>query len=136
MYKNLWIKPLVEQHVFPKLGPHTKLLVVPPILASRAGFASPSVFCPNISYNQWLELDRGNMSFYKAWVFNDTRLVGFDAWPLAENDPQVGALGLGQIPEMLDDVFKPLGEAILRNNRNNHRATERQRDEARTMFVQ
>jgi hypothetical protein len=73
MYPNLWVKAVYERFVFPKLGPDTLLLVVPPIMASHTGCPhKPSVFCPNITYAEWLALDEENYTQYTTWAFNDT----------------------------------------------------------------
>ena len=59
--------PRYNSAVFPKLGPATKLLLVPPVYGSRSPCtAQPSVWCTQQTYAQWLELNRGNLSFVSA----------------------------------------------------------------------
>lgn len=61
---GLWVFPRHNEAVFPKLGATTKLLVVPPVYGSRVPCAGqPSVWCTNQSYDQWIELNRGNFTF-------------------------------------------------------------------------
>ena len=125
--------------MFPKLGPDTKLLVVPPAYGSRTPCkGKPSVWCTSQNYAQWLELNRGNFvssqsprarnacpptdpvprgqTFYRDWAFSDERIVGWDPWPLHAS-PAQGAttsmsLGLADMPEVLA-WYKGLGEAIV-----------------------
>jgi hypothetical protein len=60
--------PRYNSAVFPKLGPATKLLLVPPVYGSRTPCTAqpPSVWCTQQTYAQWLELNRGNLSFVSA----------------------------------------------------------------------
>ena len=48
--------------VFPKLGPDTKLLLVPPTYGSHnpCTAGKPTVWCTNQTYDQWLAINRGN----------------------------------------------------------------------------
>ena len=102
------------------VGPNTKLLVVPPTYGSHNPCTSgaPSVWCTNQTYQQWLELNRGNFSFYRDWAFSDERIVGFDPWPLssAGSNTSSMALGLLDMPEILTE-YTALGKAILARQR-------------------
>ena len=63
---GLWVYPRYNAAVFPKLGPDTKLLVVPPVYGSRTPCkAKPSVWCTPQTYEQWMELNRGNFTFVR-----------------------------------------------------------------------
>ena len=97
-----------------RLGRDTKLLVVPPTYGSRTPCTgNPSVWCTNQTYSQWLELNRGNYTFYRDWAFSDERIVGFDPWPLdGRGDGSSMALGLLGLPEILQ-AYKALGKSIL-----------------------
>jgi hypothetical protein len=135
---GLWVLPIYEREVFPRLGNNTKLLVVPPAYGSRSNCTSNAagagVWCTNQTYAQWLELNLGNLSFYKRWAFNETRIAGFDPWPLTQLiSPEYGvchddsqpclnprfantsmALGLLEMPEVVS-AYKVLGEAIVKS---------------------
>ena len=52
----------VVVQVFPKLGPDTKLLLVPPTYGSHnpCTAGKPTVWCTNQTYDQWLAINRGN----------------------------------------------------------------------------
>lgn len=115
----------IYQRLFPMLGPNTKLLVVPPTYGSHSPCTdgAPSVWCTNQTYAQWLQLNRGNFTFYRDWAFSDDRIVGFDPWPLGAAGPNTSStsLGLLDMPEILAE-YKALGEAILAKTPNeNHR---------------
>merc|ERR1712216_766868 len=88
-----------------KLGPDTKLLLVPPTYGSHnpCTAGKPTVWCTNQTYDQWLAINRGNFSFYRDWAFSDERIIGFDPWPLNPGGPNTSsmALGLLQLPEIL-----------------------------------
>eukprot|EP01051_Picozoa_sp_SAG22_P011846 SAG22_NODE_1177_length_5246_cov_48.458908_5_plen_143_part_00 len=115
-HDGLWVYPVHQASVFPKLGPDTKLLIVPPTYGSHnpCTATAPSVWCTNQSYSQWLELNMGNFSFYRDWGFSDERIVGFDPWPLQPNGPPTSseALGLLGMPEILKE-YTALGKAIV-----------------------
>ena len=124
--------------VFPKLGPDTKLLLVPPTYGSHnpCTAGKPTVWCTNQTYDQWLAINRGNFvrptddstafvfdltgvcacrqTFYRDWAFSDERIIGFDPWPLNAGGPNTSsmALGLLQLPEILAE-YKALGKQIL-----------------------
>jgi hypothetical protein len=117
MYPALWVRAAYERFVFPKLGPTTKLLVVPPTFGSdrpcTAG--APSVFCTNQSLPEWVALNLNNLSYYKSWALNDSRIVGFDPWRLqGAYDNSSFRLGLLDMPEVYT-AYQELGQAIMRN---------------------
>ena len=113
---GLWAYPVYQKSVFPKLGPDTKLLVVPPVYGSHNFCTSgpPSSFCTNQTYAQWLELANGNLTFYRDWAYSDSRIIGFDPWSLGAGGPNTSsfALGLLGMPEILKE-YRALGQAIL-----------------------
>ena len=65
---GLWVYPQVNKDIFEpgRLGPNTKVLLVPPTWGSHHPCTSgpPSVWCTNQTYAEWLELNHGNFSFY------------------------------------------------------------------------
>ena len=112
----------VYQRLFPMVGPNTKLLVVPPTYGSHNPCTDgASVWCTNQSYAQWLELNRGNYTFYRDWAFSDKRIVGFDPWPLTAGGGNTSsmALGLLEMPEILAE-YTALGKAILARARDSN----------------
>ena len=113
---GLWVYPRYNAAVFPKLGPDTKLLLVPPTYGSRHPCTSgpPSVWCTNQTWAQWMELNQGNYSFYTQWAFTEPRIVGFDPWPLDSGGPNTSsmALGLLGLPKILKE-YKALGKQIM-----------------------
>lgn len=115
MYPGLWVRPIYERCVFPKIQPLTKLLVVPPTWGSHTPCTAspPSVWCTNQTYAQWVELGRGNFTAYRDWAYNDSRIVGFDPWLLQGHGTpgQPFELGLLQVPEILA-LYSDLGKAI------------------------
>jgi hypothetical protein len=117
MYPALWVRVAYERVVFPKPGPTTKLLVVPPTYESdhpcTAG--APSVFCTSQSLPEWVALNLNNLSYYKSWALNDSRIVGFDPWRLrGAYDNSSFRLGLLDMPEVYT-AYQELGQAIMRN---------------------
>jgi len=85
---GLWVLPIYEREVYPKLGNSTKLLVVPPAYGSHnpctSASAGSGVWCTNQSYSEWITLNLGNLTFYRDWAFREPRIVGFDPWPLTQ----------------------------------------------------
>jgi hypothetical protein len=116
---GLWVYPVYQASVFPKLGPDTKLLLVPPTYASHyLCNGTGSVWCTNQTYAEWVGIGQSNFSFYRDWAFSDSRIVGFDPWPLNVPDgwrPLAGwttpIVGLLDIPELLPE-YVALGKAI------------------------
>jgi hypothetical protein len=103
--------------LLPRLASHQKLLVVPPTYGMRGNCTgTPSVWCTNQTYAQWLSLNLGNLSFYRNWAFNETRIEGFDPWPLSIGDSSTESadtdLGLPEMPEVYA-AYKSLGAAIV-----------------------
>ena len=107
---------MYQQTVFPKLGPDTKLLVVPPTYGSHHACTAsgPSVWCTNQTYSEWLELNNGNFTFYRDWAFSDPRIIGFDPWPLQPGGSNTSSMALGLLgmPEILAE-YKALGKQIV-----------------------
>jgi hypothetical protein len=108
---GLWVYPQYNAAIFKpgRLGPNTKLLVVPPTYGSHRKCSPPSVWCTNQSYAEWLELSRGNFTFYRDWAFSDERIIGFDPFPLygcvTEKCHATTSMGVGlmQMPEILHE---------------------------------
>jgi hypothetical protein len=115
---GLWVYPQVNKDIFEpgRLGPNTKVLLVPPTWGSHHPCTSgpPSVWCTNQTYAEWLELNHGNFSFYTQWGFTDERIVGFDPWPLSAGGSNSSSMALGLLgmPEVLAE-YKALGAAIV-----------------------
>ena len=114
---GLWVLPIYKRCILPRLAPHQRLLVVPPTYGMRGKCTgAPSVWCTNQTYAQWVSLNLGNLSFYTSWAFNETRIEGFDPWPLATgHESSTSAftdLGLLEMPEVYA-AYKSLGEAIV-----------------------
>ena len=89
----------------------------------------PSVWCTNQSYAQWVSLNLGNFSFYRDWAFNETRIEGFDSWPLSIHHASTKSadtdLGLLEMPEVLRE-YRALGSAIVAANEGAAVAPEQQ----------
>jgi hypothetical protein len=117
---GLWVLPIYQRCILPRLAPHQRLLVVPPTYGMRGKCTgAPSVWCTNQTYAQWVSLNLGNLSFYTSWAFNETRIEGFDPWPLATGHESTTSaftdLGLLEMPEVYA-AYKSLGEAIVGQN--------------------
>lgn len=126
---GLWVLPIYKRCILPRLAPHQRLLVVPPAYGMRGNCTgAPSVWCTNQTYAQWVSLNMGNLSFYTSWAFNETRIEGFDPWPLAAGHASTTSaftdLGLLEMPEIYA-AYKSLGEAIV----GQRSATQRQTHE-------
>jgi hypothetical protein len=120
---GLWVWPRFKSAVYPKLGPATKLLLVPPTWGSHLPCAgTPSVDCTNLTYTQWVQLGISNFTFYRDWMYNDSRIIGFDPWPLTSRakPDQAFALGLLQMPELLE-LYTAIGKVVVDRERT-HRA--------------
>ena len=74
------------------------------------------MWCTNQTYEQWVQLNKGNFTQYTKWAFNDTRIVGFDPWPLRSRGVSGTPfqLGLLQMPAILR-LYTALGTAIKAN---------------------
>lgn len=117
MYPDLWVRPAYERFVFPKLGPDTKLIVTPPTFGSDRDCTAgpPSVWCTNQTYDQWVQLNLGNLSYYTAWAAEDQRIIGFDPWRLVGAfDNSSYRLGLLDMPEVLS-AYQKLGRDVRKN---------------------
>ena len=127
---GLWVLPIYKRCLMPRLAPHQKLLVVPPTYGMRGNCTGkPSVWCTNQSYAQWVSLNLGNLSFYRDWAFNETRIEGFDSWPLSIHHASMKSadtdLGLLEMPEVLRE-YRALGSAIVAANDDTAVAPEQQ----------
>ena len=71
------VRDVYNEWLFPRLGPKTKVFVVPPTFGNTVGCNGVNdQFCVNLTLPQWEELTLGNLSFFLDWCANDSRIVG------------------------------------------------------------
>lgn len=128
MYPGDGVRDIYEHYVFPRLGPKTKAIVVPPVFGSdRNCTTKPSVWCINITYGQWVSLNLGNLSYYLDWANAEPRIAGLDPWMLdGRMDGSEFRFGLLEMPEVAK-AYAEVGRAIVANRQNASAQTPRKR---------
>lgn len=117
-----WIRGLYEQHLYPKMLPHQRVLLVPD--ASTSAFVKPGN--ANHSGSGWSVPDMvGRAHEYFAWAATDTsgKIIGMNPWhwntvPFTPGD--YWELGIESIPP-LTQVWTAIGQAVLANGQAHQR---------------
>ena len=86
------VRQVYEQHVYPKLLPHQRVLLVPGAFAMPAGATNPGGF--TCSLNCFDEMGADDARHYWEWAQTDARIVGLAPWEWDNGGGRLGAFNL------------------------------------------
>jgi hypothetical protein len=88
------VREVYEQHVYPKLLPHQRVLLCPGAFALPPGMPVPGGFACNLSCFDVMRAS--DAAFYFDWARADKQIVGLAAWEWNDSGDRRGAMNLPQ----------------------------------------
>jgi hypothetical protein len=105
------VREVYEQHVYPKLLPHQRVLLCPGAFAMPPGMPIPGGFACNMSCFDAMRAS--DAAFYFDWARADKRIVGLAAWEWNDAGDRLGAMNLPQTRL----AWGKIGRQILKTDR-------------------